>query len=191
MWWQSSAKPEFRTKVYLLIKKPETRTASRLAALQELDSRIEECLTSMSPSLALTLATVSTIPLHILPKLLLVHIVYHQCLCALHASIVPLYSWSTSDNSCLYARQVSAQVALEHANTASALFDAALRRTWDASRIPSFVGYSAYCACAIQMPFMWCSNPVVRERAYTNVLVDLKMIQLLGKHWKFVAYLVS
>jgi hypothetical protein len=32
---------------------------------------------------------------------------------------------------------------------------------------------------------------VVRERVYTNVLVGLKMIQLLGKHWKFVAYLVS
>jgi hypothetical protein len=177
--------------VYLVIKKPETKTASRLAALQELDSRINDWWSSMSPSLALTPASISTTSLSILPRLLLIHIVYHQCLCALHSSIVPLYSWSTSDESCLYARQVSAQVALEHANAASALFDASLRRPWDASRIPSFVGYSAYCACAIQMPFMWCSNPAVRERAHANVLVDLRMIQLLGKYWKLVAYLVS
>jgi hypothetical protein len=38
---------------------------------------------------------------------------------------------------------------------------------------------------------MWCSNPAVRERAHANVLVDLRMIQLLGKYWKLVAYLVS
>ena len=180
-----------RTAVYLLIKKPETKTALRLAALQELDSRINEWYSSMSPCLALTPASVVSTPLSIFSRLLLTHIVYHQALCALHSSIVPLYSWSTSDESCLYARQVSAQVALEHANAASALCDAALNRQWDASRISSFVGYSAYCACAIQMPFMWCSDQVVRERAHANVLVDLRMIQLLGKYWKLVAYLVS
>ena len=180
-----------RTAVYLLIKKPESKTALRLAALQELDSRINDWYSSMSPSLLLTPISIVSTPLSILPRLLLIHVVYHQSLCALHSSIVPLYSWSTSDESCLYARQVSAQVALEHANAASALFDAALGRQWDAGGIPSFVGYSAYCACAIQMPFMWCSNPVVRERAHANVLVDLRMIQLLGKHWKLVAYLVS
>jgi hypothetical protein len=174
-----------------MIKKPETRIAPRLAALQELDSRINDWWTAMSPSLALTPASVSTAPLCVLPRLLLIHIVYHQCLCALHASIVPLYSWSVSDESCLLARQISAQLAFEHANAASELFEAALRRPWDASRIPSFVGYSAYCACAIQMPFMWCANPVVRERAYANVLVDLRMINLVGKYWKFVEYLVS
>lgn len=180
-----------RTQVYLLIKKPESTVSSRLAAIQVLDARISTWWSSIAPSLVLSSDILHSIPLSILPRLLLIHIVYHQCLCALHSSIVPLYSWSTSDDSCLYARQVSAQIALEHANAASALFDAALRHQWDHSRITSFVGYAAYCACAIQIPFMWCSNPIIREKANANVLIDLKMIQLLAKNWKLVAYLVS
>lgn len=174
----------------MLVKQPEPNDASRLAAIQTLDGRIHEWWSKFPLTLQLTPTNFSSISSTALPRLLLIHTVYHQCLCALHSSIVPLFSWSASDDSCLYARQISGQTALDHANALSALFDTALHYPWDPSRMPSFIGYAAYCACAIQMPFMWCRKPEIKHKAHANVLTNLKTIHLMGKYWKFIALLV-
>ncbi|GFN17151.1 hypothetical protein AtubIFM54640_005672 [Aspergillus tubingensis] len=51
--------------------------------------------------------------------------------------------------------------------------------------MPSFIGYAAYSARAIQAPFLWCSQPIVKQCAVRNVLANLKTLQILGKHWAF------
>lgn len=168
----------------------------KLPRIQALDERISQWRLQLPESFSLTPQTVSFVPPTILPRLLLIHIVYHQCLCALHASLVPMFSWSAYSTDYAKARQFSAQTAWEHANCVSSLLAAVLNlssataTSWDPRRIPSFVGYAAYCASAIQMPFMWCLNPSVKDLARQNVVTNLRTMQCLGEHWKLVALLV-
>jgi len=180
-----------RTEVYQLVKKVETNLPPRLAAIQELDSKVGKWWNELPSSLDLSPDTIPLVPQDTLPLRLLVHVVYHQCLCALHSSIVPLFSWTSATNGYSYARQVSAQIAYEHATAVSLLINSALQHSWDASRVPSFVGYAGYCSSAILIPFIWCIQPDIRERARLNVLANLTMIRLLGRYWKFIGLLVS
>ena len=173
------------------MKSPESSIDARVTAIHALDNRIAEWWSKLPTTLRLSPSDVPGLPYDVLPKLLLIHAVHHQCLCALHSSIVPLFSWSAGDDSWLSARQLSAQIALEHAREASALFEAVLTHLPRLSAIPSFVAYAAYCGCAIQIPFMWCSEPAVRERAHANVRINVRIIHILAKYWKFTSLLVG
>jgi hypothetical protein len=81
-----------------------------------------------------------------IPLLLLIHIVYHQSVCAVHASIVPLFVWEASGDDWTNARQNSAQAAFDHAKATTALLEAYMEVSPDASHLPAFIGYAAYCA---------------------------------------------
>ncbi|CAK7234816.1 hypothetical protein SBRCBS47491_009077 [Sporothrix bragantina] len=84
---------------------------------------------------------------------------------------------ATQSQLSLYSRQVSAQLAFEHAQAVSQLVKLSQRRyKIDPDRIPSFVSYAAYSACAVQIPFFWCSNQDVQTRARSNVLMNLRGI---------------
>ncbi|KIH87585.1 hypothetical protein SPBR_05040 [Sporothrix brasiliensis 5110] len=136
-----------------------------------------------------------------LPLRLLLCVMYHQSICILHSSIVPLFSYrsgssattaasSSHSHLSLYSRHVSAQLAFEHAQAVSQLIQLSQRHyNIDPDRIPGFVSFAAYSACAVQIPFFWCSNQDVQTRARSNVLVNLRMIQQMGKHWKYVSLL--
>lgn len=126
-----------------------------------------------------------------IPRVMLINMVYHQALCALHASIVPLFCWGEGDETWLSARLLSAQVAYEHAGAASQLLGAVLSNYDRVRAMPSFVAYAAYCGCAIQIPFMWSPNPAVKEKAHTNVKTNMEMIRIAAEDWKFSALLVS
>jgi len=177
-----------RFAVCRLVKQSETNWALRLASIQALDGRTNEWWSKLHQSLQITPAEM---PSEIIPSLLLVHIIYHSCLCALHSSIVPLFSWSTSDRASPYARQLSAQSALQHANAISSLLGAAREVQLEPARMPSFIGYAAYCACTVQIPFLWCSKPEIKRRAHANLLTNLGAIQGIGKQWKLIELLVS
>lgn len=176
--------------VVLLIKQTGLSLASRLVEMQTLDGRIHEAWSKLDTSFHLDCARMAAVPSHELPKLLLLHVIYHQCLCSLHSSIVPLFSWSPCEGVFAYAQQLSAQTAFEHANSVSELLHAALELDWDCRRMPSFIGYAAYSACAIQTPFLWCSQPNVKQRAVYNILANLKTLQILGNQWAFLGVLV-
>ncbi|KAH8697046.1 hypothetical protein BGW36DRAFT_160144 [Talaromyces proteolyticus] len=163
--------------------------AGEIAAIHILDDRISDWWKKLPPCLQLIPSRISEVPHEILPNLLHLHIIYHQCLCALHSSIVPLFSWSGGNDNRSSARQLSAQIAFENACAASALIHAALSEFPKPGRIPSFVAYAAYCGCAIQIPFIWCSNPTVRARARANVRANVKMIHILAEYWKFCSLL--
>ncbi|KAK4939289.1 hypothetical protein LTR10_020378 [Elasticomyces elasticus] len=175
--------------VVALVKQPEASLTNRLAEIQVLDGRIHEAYSKLSECFQLTSNNMSSTHLDDLPNLLLLHVMYQQCWCSLHSSIVPLFSWSVFDDNYSYAQQLSAQTAFEHANTVSSLLDTALKLNWDATRMPSFIGYAAYCACAIQTPFLWCLQLEVKQHAVRSVLANLKTLQVLGNHWKFLKVL--
>lgn len=174
-----------------LIKQPEPNLSQRIADIQNLDARIEASWARVPSTIRVDANTMSTAAMDHLPVKLLVQVMYHQCICALHSSIVPLFSWSKSDDTHLYARQVSGQIALDGASTLSSLLEAALSLNWDASRLPAFIGYAAYCACAIQLPFLWCHNQNIKQRTVRNVLTNLRTMHVIGAHWKNIHILVS
>lgn len=180
-----------RSSVVSSIKEPGTNIQCRLTAIQIIDARIQTYWSNLPDELRLNGRTsLSKVDVDALQGILLLNIVYHQCLCALHSSIVPLFSWSKSDWDATYALHLSAQIALDHANSISSLFRATLELPWDFNKMPSFLGYAAYCACAIQMPFLWCTRPEVKQQAHMNVVTNLNVILIIGKIWKFVQLLV-
>lgn len=176
----------FRDEVYEVVKIAK----SRLDILQELHSKISDWWSDLSPSLKLTADCLPTVLQQSAPLLLLLSIIYHQSLCAPHSSIVPLFSYCDVAENLSYARQISAQLAFEHVDAVSTLLKAVLKHTFDTSRTPSFVGYAAYSACAVQMPFFWCTNQDVQIRVRSNVLANLRMMQQMGRYWRFTALLV-
>lgn len=173
-----------------LIKSPECSISGRITAIHALDEKVSNWWSTLRSDFKLTSSSITAVPQDTLPKILLINIVYHQALCALHASIVPLFCWGVGDESWSSARQLSAQVAYEHSCAASALVDAVLSKFTRLSAIPGFVAYAAYCACAILIPFMWCSNPIVKDQAHENVKANVKMIHMMANYWKFAALLV-
>lgn len=144
----------------------------------------------MQPDYRLTPASLPNMLVHELPLALLVNVIYHQSLCALHASVVPLFSWTPSDDSWASARQASAQKTYEHAGAVSDLITASLAAHPKLAMTHSFLAYAAYSGCAVQIPFTWSSNPIIKERATTNVSNNMKIIQSMAPYWKFAALVV-
>lgn len=164
----------------------------RITSIHSLDAHIKRWWSKVPDHMKLSTEVADTAEIQIFPKLVLINAVYHQSLCALHASIVPLFSWSSDggDEDCGVATQISAQIAFEHACAASTMFELILNSS-DASTTPSFVAYAAYCSCAIQIPFLWSSDQAIQELVRANIKVNVQMIHTVGNHWKFAAMLVS
>ena len=126
-----------------------------------------------------------------LAKVMLINIAYHQSICSLHASIIPLFSGVPGGSDWSHLRQFSAQIAFKHACAASDLITALLKTQVRANAYPGFLSYAAYCGIAIQMPFMWCLNKAVQERARRNVQANFTLIQQVAKFWNVAGVLVS
>jgi hypothetical protein len=56
--------------------------------------------------------------------------------------------------------------------------------------MPLFVAYAAYSGCAVQIPFLWCSEVSVKQRARANVEANISMIQQMSSYWKLASLLV-
>ncbi|OJJ68573.1 hypothetical protein ASPBRDRAFT_68120 [Aspergillus brasiliensis CBS 101740] len=179
----------FWDKVCSLIQKPWHNFSSRLGAIHEIDNHISNWRSELPPFLKIDGERIPSELQIPLPILFGLHIIYHQCLCSLHASIVPLFCWGSSVEPFSSARQMSAQIAYDNANSVSNLAKMILNGAYEASRTPSFVGYACYCACAIQIPFLRCANPSVSAQAKQNILTNLKLIQQMGQYWRFISLL--
>ncbi|KAJ9615186.1 hypothetical protein H2200_001260 [Cladophialophora chaetospira] len=176
--------------VVALLKNSEIRFGDRVTQIHSLHDKLEHWRQQLPTHLQLTPLRMAQ-SADFVPNILLINIIYHQSLCGLHASIVPLYSWGGSgDGSWLTARQLSAQIAFEHASTLSAFFDVLLsRHSHILSATSNFIAHAAHCACVVQMPYMWCRNSAVRALASNNVKVNAKMIHVLAKYWRFASLL--
>ncbi|KAK6371287.1 hypothetical protein LTS17_009018 [Exophiala oligosperma] len=162
---------------------------TRVPAIHALDEELSIWWLQLPPEFRLTPSNLMDTPYDEIPRVMLINMVYHQALCALHASIVPLFCWGDGDETWLSARLLSAQIAYEHACAASELIRAVLSDYDRVCAMPSFVAYAAYCGCAIQIPFMWSPNSVVKDRAHINVKANMEMIRLAAEDWKFSAVL--
>ncbi|KAF7561041.1 hypothetical protein G7046_g3107 [Stylonectria norvegica] len=178
----------FWSKVVSTIKAPEPLSSGRLASIYALDENISGWWHSVRPDFKLTPTNLKGVPSSALPKILLANIVYHQSICALHASIVPLFSWGTSDGDWSGARQFSAQTAFEHACTVSTLLDAILSGYPRLSAMPSFVAFVAYSGCAVQIPFMGCSNLAFLTLPMSFAFTDAFIVQQIHVRCLFNAH---
>ena len=156
------ADPRSRASVFSLIKSPESSISERITGIYALHNDMSRWWSDLCSDFKPSSSNVATIPKDRLSNTLLLNLVYHQSLCALHASIIPLFSWSLGgDRSWSTARQSSAQVAFEHACKASTLMGAILSVDNSFAATHTFVAYAAYSGCAIQIPFMWCLDAAV------------------------------
>ncbi|KAI0454672.1 hypothetical protein F5B21DRAFT_504148 [Xylaria acuta] len=174
--------------VVSLLKDPEKGLQTRVPAILALDERLQKWWQTLPSKLKLTPDNVNSIPRATFTRIIHINALYHQSLCALHASLVPVFccspggGWSAT-------RQLSAQIAFEHAVEMSSLIAAILEATPRTSGIPMFMGYAAYCGCAIQIPFMWSSKAAFKERIRANIRANSKLLQLMTADWKFASTL--
>ncbi|KAF5705763.1 hypothetical protein FMUND_11931 [Fusarium mundagurra] len=161
----------------------------RLQEIFRVENNVSSWWNKVPDSFKLDSSSISTTPSKDLPKIILTNLIYHQSLCALHSSIVPLFCWSKGDKTYSSARQLSAQVAFDHAVAISVFITTILTTGHPLRSLPIFVAYAAYSSCAIQIPFLWCSEPSVRERAQSNIDANVKMIQGMSNYWKLASLL--
>ncbi|KAG9500779.1 hypothetical protein J7337_006459 [Fusarium musae] len=171
------------------VVRSEVDLDSRLQEIFRVENDISSWWNKVPVAFKLDASTISIIPRKDLPKIILTNLTYHQSLCALHSSIVPLFCWSKGDRTYSSARQLSAQVAFDHAGAISSLISAILTTDYPLSSMPIFVAYAAYSSCAIQIPFLWCSEISVRERAQSNIDANVKIIQGMSSYWKLASLL--
>lgn len=174
-----------------MIKSATPFDSSKLASILALDEKLSTWWNTVHPSFKLTKSSIGGIGKKPLPKVVLLNILYHQSLCALHASIVPLFSWDGDEDNWHAARHLSAQIAFEHASTASSIIEAVVSTCPKLDSMPSFLSYAAYSGCAIQIPFMWCSSTKVQTAARTFVSANIRLIHAMGAYWKLASLLVS
>lgn len=179
-----------RCTVFALVRLPESSVGGRFAEIYALDDTLTDWWSALQPGFKLAPAALPNMPTHQLSHTLLLNAVYHQCMCALHASVVPLFSWTPSESSWTSARQASAQKAYEHASAVSNLITATLTSHPQLAITHSFLAYAAYSGCAVQVPFMWSSNPVIKKQATVNVSKNVRMIQSMTPYWKFATLVV-
>ncbi|KAH7148987.1 hypothetical protein B0J13DRAFT_295137 [Dactylonectria estremocensis] len=169
--------------------KSKSDFGAKLTDIHTLDEEISSWWRNVQSNFKLSQSNITAVPHDTLPRIMLANLVYHQSLCALHASIVPLFCWASGEESWSTARQVSAQRAFDHASQISELISAVLSTHRSLSAMPNFVAYAAYCGCAIQIPFIWCLNQKIKERAQANVKANITMIHMMANYWKFAALL--
>lgn len=179
-----------RSSVNTLIKSFDGDTQARITAIHRLDAEIRKWWDGIPQNLHLHPSNLASFLRVDLTKLVLIHVVYYQCLCALHSSIVPLFSWGPDEPTHAVAQQLSAQLAYENASATSQFLQMILDFSHETADFPSFVGYAAYCSYAVQVPFRWCLNPSVRETALKNTRANLQVIQGMSKYWEFIVLLV-
>ncbi|KAH8703400.1 hypothetical protein BGW36DRAFT_354822 [Talaromyces proteolyticus] len=171
--------------VRLLVRDTGLSADEKTVNIQNLDMELHQWRQHLPNRFVLTPTSVETSSPAVLSHLLLLNIVFHQCLCVLHSSIVPLFTFGPGGETLPHVQSSSAQTCFDHANQMTTIFEIAL--PWCTSHAPGFVGYAAYCASAIQLPFLWCNNPEVSMRAFANIRVNAKVLNGIGKRWKFVA----
>jgi hypothetical protein len=183
-----------RTDVYEATKDSSHATPSGLSSIQVLDSELRKWYSELPSVFKLMSDGTSTCNADIRPHVLLLHVTYHQCLCALHCSIVPLFSLSkaTDGGHYIHSQRLSAQIAFENADAISRIIKANLTQIpSDAYRWPGFVGFALYCSCAIQLPYLWCSDAELSHTIRGNIRDNLSAMAVIGQNWKYVAGLVS
>ncbi|PTB35162.1 hypothetical protein M441DRAFT_94006 [Trichoderma asperellum CBS 433.97] len=190
--------------------KSHSKFTAKLLTIQELDLRFNAWRTSLPSSLELDDVLQDSSLRR--SKVSLLHIIYHQVMSVLHACVIPLFclhsirptdatdtpsaateadrEMETETDPMAYEslQRASAQKALYHARQISHIIS---KTELNGVQLLSsgFTGYAAYSSCAIQLPFLWCRSPNVREMARRNIQANIAVMDYIQSQWKVVAAL--
>ncbi|QPC79169.1 hypothetical protein HYE68_009921 [Fusarium pseudograminearum] len=156
-----------------IVRCKETALSSRIQQIFAIEDKILTWWANVPLCFKVDASANSNVYPESLPKILLINFVYHQ----------------SGDISQSSARQLSAQIAFEHAGAISVLTSRILGTSCSLSAMPIFVAYAAYSSCAIQIPFLWCSEPTVRAKARSNVELNMGVIEGMSSYWKLASLL--
>lgn len=179
--------------MYEVVKDASHFKPTTISAIETLDARLRKWRAQLPPEFQLRSDKTVSCPEAIRPQILLLHATYHQCMCALHCSIVPLFSLCKTEGLewYIHSQRVSAQVAHDHACEITSLVRGILsQHPSDPYKCPGFVGFALYCSSAIQLPFMWSSSGEGRRSAQRNIRDNLSAMAMIGQNWRYVATLV-
>lgn len=177
--------------VNYFIRSHKDTIRENVATVYKLDEELRDWWQSLQFSWKLSAATLDPDAIHDFSRVLLINVAYHQCLFSLHAAVLPLFSTDTGTINWNTARQLSAQIAFEHASATSSLITTVLSTPIKVSTIPHFVAWSGYSACAILIAFLQASEDQFRAKASAMVRANGRLISELGKFWRFARLLVS
>ncbi|KAH8880880.1 hypothetical protein GQ53DRAFT_889362 [Thozetella sp. PMI_491] len=177
--------------VYLFIRDSDLGGSQKLLRIQTLDDQLRAWRRDLHETFELTPGILNAASRSVISQITLLHIGYHQSMCVLHSSIVPLFSLNPTGHDNAYAQKISAQTALEHARHVSAVFRDYLSPSGCTKQASGFVGYAAYCSCAIQLPFLGCTKPEVSLAARANIKLNYEIMGIIGHQWKIIKVLVS
>ena len=130
-----------------LVRSRPSNPAERLSAIYALDEELRRWWNRLPSGLKIDTTGALKVDTDLVPNLLLLNVFFHQSLCVLHSSLVPIFSWSNDEERSPIALQVSAQTAYDHACEVSKLIECVFNGYERLSAIPSFVAYAAYCGC--------------------------------------------
>ncbi|PVH73068.1 hypothetical protein DL98DRAFT_608552 [Cadophora sp. DSE1049] len=125
-------------------------SSGRIATLFELDRRLGIVFENFHPDLQYQQADSLTSPKRDPYRLFSIHSLYRLCACALHTSIVPLFSESPSTP--LVSKKlvrISAEESVKHASLILDMASVFLTTRPDISRLPSITGYAMFVACTV------------------------------------------
>ena len=184
-----------RWEVQRFLKVPGEETlhgaSTKIAGLLELDRRMAKIYDSFHPHLQFVNATTFTSPKIDKYRLLTLHLLYRASNCALHSSIVPLFSNSTT-NPHVSKKVVwlSAEESVKHAALMLDMATAFMSSRPDISRLPSIVGFAMFVASTVQFKSLGAQRKLQtygtgRFRAAIFILDRLK------EYWDSLQGLVS
>jgi hypothetical protein len=171
------------------INNPKT-ISLKFATFFELDRRLSLVYENLHPDLRYLDASTFTSTKADPYKLFQLHCLYRLCACALHSSVVPLFSSTPSTNTTASYKLVrlSAEEAVKHATIALNMATAFLSTIRpDISRLPSITGFAMYVASVIHVKSLVAqrklssspsnttnSSHIRRLRAAVSILARLK-----------------
>ncbi|KID80450.1 zinc finger transcription factor 1, partial [Metarhizium brunneum ARSEF 3297] len=157
----------------------------RLSNMQTLDIALRKWRNGLPDMFAFNSTNLEHYQPSEVSQILLINILFHQSLCVLHASIIPLFTFCRIRPGCEDAQIRSAQTAFDHAQHISSLLQKCMASHSEGHW--GFIGYSAYCSSAIQLPFLWCQSPDVAAKATANIKTNAQVMRRTGKHWKLIS----
>jgi hypothetical protein len=124
---------------------------AKFAGLLELDRRLGQVFENLHPNLQYLSVITFKSPKVDKYRLFALHILYRATNCALHSSVVPLFSnTATNPHASKKAIRLSAEESVKHAAIILDMATAFMSTRPDISRLPSMVGFAMFVATTIQ-----------------------------------------
>lgn len=125
--------------------------SKRFSGLLDLDRRLGNVYDNFHPHIQYVNPITFTSPKIDKYRLFTVHCLYRSTSCALHSSVVPLFSnHATNPHASKKAMRLSAEESVKHAAIILEMATAFMNSRPDISRLPSIVGFAMFVASTIQ-----------------------------------------